>query len=475
MIRLRSLGAALFLVVSPHALQAQTVASMRGGADTVRVVFYNVLNYPGSTGSIRNPHFRTVIHTLKPDVLIVEEMISQAGSDQFLTNVMNAYQPGLYSTISFHNGNDTDCQLYYRPDKVTFEDANYIPTALRDIAEYKVTVNSTGDTLRLYGVHLKAGSTSLDEEKRLAETTILRTHLNDLPPGAKFVVGGDYNMRGSDEAAYQKLIGSEANNNGRVKDPINRPGTWYNNSGFKDIHTQSPRTRAMGDGGATGGMDDRFDIQLVSFSLDSSIVAGRYLAYGNDGSHFNDSINRLPNNAVPDSVANGLAYASDHLPLRCDYYFLLPSDTTPPVTFHVPVSDGWNLLSVPVAQADTPKTALFPTSVSPAFLYRGSYVPTDSVRNGPGFWLKFAADETVDITGRPLRVDTISVVRGWNIIGSISDSVNVNDVVSDPVEIIISPFFGHSGGYQPALTIVPGRGYWVKVNQQGKIILEKKF
>jgi len=38
-------------------------------------------------------------------------------------------------------------------------------------------------------------------------------------------------------------------------------------------------------------------------------------AYGNDGNHYNDSINKPPNTAVPQNVANALHYSSDHLPV----------------------------------------------------------------------------------------------------------------------------------------------------------------
>ena len=38
-------------------------------------------------------------------------------------------------------------------------------------------------------------------------------------------------------------------------------------------------------------------------------------AYGNDGNHYNDSINQPPNTAVPQNVANALHYSSDHLPI----------------------------------------------------------------------------------------------------------------------------------------------------------------
>src|SRR5206468_2461243 len=75
-----------------------------------------------------------------------------------------------------------------------------------------------------------------------------------------------------------------------------------------------------GDGGATGGLDDRFDQLLISYSLDDGEgldwVPGSYLAYGNDGHHFNLDINSPPaNTAVSQAVADALQRASDHLPV----------------------------------------------------------------------------------------------------------------------------------------------------------------
>ena len=68
---------------------------------------------------------------------------------------------------------------------------------------------------------------------------------------------------------------------------------------------------------------------LVSESLmDSSgiyYVPDSYTAYGNDGKHFNISINVQPNDAVSADVANSLYYASDHLPVYADFVF---SDVT---------------------------------------------------------------------------------------------------------------------------------------------------
>ncbi len=287
--------------------------------DTVKIATYNLLKFSSSDGA-RTPFFRTVVHTINPDILIVQEMENSGGHSLFLNNVMNMYQSGLYATVPFNDGPDMDNSIFYKPAKFAFVGAYYIPTALRNIAEYTLQHIASGEQIRIYSLHLKASSSTDDENKRLAEVTILRDHLNSLPPGTNFIVGGDYNIYRSTEPAFQKLIGSEANNIGRCYDPQNAVGVWTSNIAFKNIHTQSPRVRSFG-GGVTGGLDDRFDILLHSSSLSDRIITSSYTPYGNDGNHFNDSINRLPNTAVPDSVANGLHYASDHLPVFAKYIF----------------------------------------------------------------------------------------------------------------------------------------------------------
>ncbi len=46
-----------------------------------------------------------------------------------------------------------------------------------------------------------------------------------------------------------------------------------------------------------------------------------YIPYGNDGLHYNDSINQPPNNAVGQEIANALHYSSDHLPVIASFTF----------------------------------------------------------------------------------------------------------------------------------------------------------
>jgi len=294
----------------------------------LRICTYNVLNFPGTTGSAREDDFRAVINEIDPDVLVVQEMLSSSGMNQFLNNVMNYGQPGTYAAAPFDDGYDTDNSLFYKVATVDFISQTAISTALRDINEYVLRpddYSSSGAEFRVYSAHLKAGSGSDDQDKREAECTILRNHTNALPSGSHFFLGADLNIRASTEDAYQKLVGSEADNDGRFKDPIDRPGNWHDVAAMVDIITQSPRTLSFG-GGATGGMDDRFDQLLISYATDDGegidYIAGSYDCYGNDGdvypARLNKSINVPENQAVGPILGENLHQASDHLPVYLD-------------------------------------------------------------------------------------------------------------------------------------------------------------
>ena len=101
-------------------------------------------------------------------------------------------------------------------------------------------------------------------------------------------------------------------------------GTWHYYP-YRSYHTQSTRLRSFG-GGATGGLNDRFDMILFSSGINLgatgiSYVAGSTTPVGNDGNHYNDSLNMMPNTAAPLSVINALYNASGHLPVYALFNF----------------------------------------------------------------------------------------------------------------------------------------------------------
>lgn len=289
--------------------------------DTLRVATYNLLKFPGSTGVQRVPAFRTVIHFMKPDILIVQELLSESGYQMFLREVMN-FQEDVYEAAPFRDGPDTDNGLFYNHTKLQLINSQQIRTDLRDISEYSLKAGEV--EFKFYSLHLKAGSRSSDQNRRLSETTTLRNHLNTLAEGTDFIVGGDFNMRSSSETAYIRLTEDQNDNDGKLFDPLNLSGNWHDNRLFSRIHTQSTRSNSFG-GGASGGLDDRFDLLLISSSLmrhgGMDFLFDSYTALGNDGSRLNDSINAGMNGSVPDSVADALLATSDHLPVFADFVF----------------------------------------------------------------------------------------------------------------------------------------------------------
>jgi len=140
-------------------------------------------------------------------------------------------------------------------------------------------------------------------------------------------------------------------------------------------------------------------------------------------------------------------------------------------TVSLSIATGWNLISVPATVSDYQKSMLFGTAVSEAFTYNNGYVSSSTLANGIGYWLKFDADQIASVAGTRRDLDTISVVTGWNMIGSISDTVGVAGIGSISPGIVTSSFFEYIGSYISASQIEPGKGYWVKVNQDGKLIL----
>jgi endonuclease/exonuclease/phosphatase family metal-dependent hydrolase len=298
---------------------------------TVRVMTYNLLNF--SDEDDREDDFIQVIDFIDPDLIIVEEVVGQTGYSKFRSDVLDNIGQDIWSSAPFTNQSaQQDIALYYHHDDFTFMSTNVVYTAqssgTRDVIEWVLVHVQSGVEFKVYGAHFKASSGNSNAAQRLEEATVLRDYLNNLPQDSRFIVGGDFNIysnNSSSEPAFEMLTGSSSNDIGRLFDPIDRIGAWHNNSSYSDVHTQSTRTTSFG-GGATGGLDDRFDWLFVSESLLNSgssmyYEEESYTAFGNDGNHFNDPINQGENSEVSNEMANALHNASDHLPVYMDLYF----------------------------------------------------------------------------------------------------------------------------------------------------------
>jgi len=314
----------VLLVTAVLLLKAYSCAATAG---TIRLVSWNLLNWPNGSDlvndtSTRCPYFRTVMNELQPALLVTSENQSTTSVPWFLQQVLNAngnrYRQGVYI-----QGVDSNNGIFYLDSLFSFVQNRPIRTALRDISEFTMVYKPTNDTFRVYAVHLKASSGTTNEQLRAAEVDSLRKVTNALPAGSDFMVCGDFNIYGDYEAAYTRLLRDNSGDDGNFVDPIGITGIW-NNPSYSAYHTQSTRSTQVG-GGASGGLDDRFDMILYSSAVARPgglmYVPGSCQPFGNDGNHFSRSINFGTNSAVSPAVANALYFGSDHLPVSALFEF----------------------------------------------------------------------------------------------------------------------------------------------------------
>lgn len=302
-----------------------------------KFMYWNLLNYPdplavSSDTSLRNPYYRTVVQYVNPDVLITGENTMSSSPDFFLNQVLNV-NGVVYAKGVFVTGPDTNNEIYFKQSSFAFIGNKPIHTNLRDINEFTLVYIPTLDTIRIYAVHLKASSGSPNDGYRASEVDSLRKVTNKLQVNSNFIICGDFNIYGSLEAAYSKLLQDNLNDDGNVVDPISMTGTW-NNGIYAANHTQSTRTVGFG-GGASGGLNDRFDMILFSNAVDQGLnnihyVSGSTKPIGNDSSHYNQSIITMPNTSAPSNVISALYNASDHLPIVAEFLFTNPTQTFEP-------------------------------------------------------------------------------------------------------------------------------------------------
>lgn len=305
-------------------------------AAAIRVVTWNVYNYPTASLATRQPHFRTIVDSLHADVIVAQELNSQAGSDSFLTNVLNVVEPGEW-TGQWRSLVNEGGSIFWKPAVVTVDNIQAVTNTNgpRDFLVARVKPPgyvSLNAAFLVYSLHLKAGSAAADSTTRRLECTQLRnSYLNVVPPiasGGNFMVGGDYNMDNGNEYGYIRLTESGADNDGRCKDPLATAffwsTSWGNNSGFALGHSQS--ACLTGCVSSTGGLDDRFDLWLTSYSMQdgegldyfpSAFADDAYpWQFGNDGQHFNLAADDGGfNNSVGVAVAAALRQTSDHMPV----------------------------------------------------------------------------------------------------------------------------------------------------------------
>ena len=288
--------------------------------DTIKVATYNLLRYGSNTN--RNIDFKKVIDYINADIYITQELTNNSGVTNFLNNVLNK-ESDKFLSAKFYDETDIDQALFYDKNKFEILSTAKIEGDPRNIIAYRLQHIQTEKIFFVFNLHMKASQGSSNQQRRYTQVQQLINYTQQMNEDHFYVVAGDFNIYSTNEPAYQKFFETTATGYGKFNDLINVEGS-YRNEDYAIYHTQSPRTSQFG-GGASGGMDDRFDYILFSDSLMQSnrtfVLKETYKAIGNDGNHYDKAINIAPNTAVTQEIANALHDASDHLPVVVDIVF----------------------------------------------------------------------------------------------------------------------------------------------------------
>ncbi len=303
----------------------------------LRVLNYNYAHLGGDAASLQAviaaAHADNKFGWAKPvDILLFQEVT--ASTVATLQSIVNGAAPAgaTYNRATFTTSGSEDSAAgaqcaFYRVQTVSetvSAHADIFTQAGRNADRWLFTLNgytSTASSLYVYSAHLKAslGSEDLRETGALA----IRANANALGAGVRAIYTGDFNIYVNTEPAYLAFI---AAGNGQAFDMLGT-GTWAGSANAMK-HTQSPRLVSTGLVG--GGVDDRFDFQLMTANLDDgegiSFIDGTYRTLGNDGNHYNIAINTGTNSYYPadiarsNALANALHEATDHMPVVVDYH-----------------------------------------------------------------------------------------------------------------------------------------------------------
>ena len=160
-----------------------------------------------------------------------------------------------------------------------------------------------------------------------------------------------------------------------------------------------------------------------------------------------------------------------------DKLFILESETftlnNSSITFNMSISQGWQLIGLPLIVDNNNYQTLFPDSIEGtlySYTNSGGYEPQTELSPGQGYWLKFNSNNDVSISGQTISNLEIVLSKGWNLISGSTNS----SIIDDNNIIIENTLYSYGvNGYvlSENVELEAGKGYWIKTNSAGTIII----
>jgi|GEM_PF-1690814 len=307
------------------------------------VATYNVLLFPKAKDETRGDAFVKVMSQIPSDLLVVQNIKDSAAVDSFRTLCL----PERMLSAEWSAVEKNEFMLFYNSEKFNLIRTIVYETGDRPIIMYHLQYKSFEQLPDIFiaTFRLKTGESAEDKAVRLEQVNVMLADLEANLPGEFIILAGDIRANSSNEPHYQTLTKDSL-----FFDPTQSAGVWHDKEWASLLHTQSTRTTQFG-GGATGGLDDRWDQILLSNAYAFpqgwgwGYIRDSYLAFGNDGDHLNKGIDERPNWLIEDDVAQALYAASDRLPvlLEIEYMERIIVEDYVPQTPVTPL--GYNVVS----------------------------------------------------------------------------------------------------------------------------------
>lgn len=305
------------------------------GQDSLNVMFYNLFRFPSSPPSNREFLLGEILDSIQPDLLMACEIVNESGAKRIeqssFANFTENYSMAEFVYSVAAAADPLQQMVYYNTKKLILLKQQTLPTTIRDINHYTFLLNleslpEDSTFVEVFVTHLKSSQGPANRALRLGMIDTFVNALAKIPADHHVLLAGDFNFyQSANEPAYHKIL--DTTNHIVMVDPIDMPGKWHDNPAFAAIHTQATRTSAVGFGlgGATGGMDDRFDFIMMSEKskddLKFSYVEESYKAYGNNGNCFDKSIHDSSCTGIySQELREKLHNMSDHTPVIMKFY-----------------------------------------------------------------------------------------------------------------------------------------------------------
>lgn len=157
------------------------------------------------------------------------------------------------------------------------------------------------------------------------------------------------------------------------------------------------------------------------------------------------------------------------------------------------IKEGWNFLSLPVSAVNQRHDVLYPNKMAmqPIFFTPSTYQQEEILRVGIGYFMRYSFGADVDTRFAGTYISEISNAKGnaprlypgqggrggWNTVGAISTPVSINNISFEAFQgqtpdVDYTLSYGvwryvTDRGYEEVSTLLPGLGYWIKVNANG--------